>query len=44
MRRLIDAGVLLRLFDALDPNYRQVFDALRLIRRLGHQPVMPVGG
>src|SRR5204862_350699 len=33
---------LLRLFDALDPNYRQVFEALRLIRRLGHQPVISV--
>lgn len=39
---LLDTGILLRLFDRSDTNHSAVRESLRLLHRLGHQPVIAV--
>src|SRR5437899_1015392 len=40
MQVLVDTGILLRLFDRLDPNYGEIQAALRLLWTRGDMPVI----
>ena len=42
MHCLFDTGILLRLFDRSDPNHATVRESVRLLHRIGHQPVIAI--